>query len=326
MYVVRDKVLEGKDKEILNAIKDLALQTTGKSLMNKMKETSNNIQFTCPFHKDGLESKPSCGISTKTISRDGNKVMAGTVHCFTCGYTASLDKMISDLMFIDDGGESGYKWLRDNFELFQTRKTELLFSRGSGRSIERFNQYIQEEILEAYRFTHPYMYTRGLTDELIEKYDIGYDKYTDCITFPIRDIKGRCLFVARRHTKKKWFNYPVGVEKPLYGIYEMNHKSKELYICESFLDAITCNKYGKEAIALLGTGDFKQYSEINKLSQRVIILALDGDDAGKKGIQKLCRYIRKDKLVYILQVPKDKDINDLTEDEFNNLPKTLRTF
>lgn len=322
MFVVRDKVLEGRDKEILNGIRDLALQTTGKNLMNKMREVGDNIQFTCPFHKDGMESKPSCGVSTKTIHRGGDKVQAGTVHCFTCGYTASLDKMISDLMFVEDGGESGYKWLKENFDLLETRQMTLDFTRNRNKVI----QYIDEDILETYRFNHPYMFTRGLNDDLIEKYDIGYDKYTDCITFPVKDIKGRCLFVARRHTKKKWFNYPTGAEKPLYGIYEMNHKEKELYICESFLDAITCNKYGKEAIALMGTGDFKQYEEINKLSQRVLILALDGDSAGKKGIQKLCRYIRRDKLVYILELPENKDINDLTEDEFNKLPKTLRTF
>ena len=35
--------------------------------------------------------------------------------------------------------------------------------------------YITEEQLDKYRYTHPYLYKRGLTDEDIYKYDLGYD-------------------------------------------------------------------------------------------------------------------------------------------------------
>lgn len=29
--------------------------------------------------------------------------------------------------------------------------------------------------LDRYRYIHPYMYKRGMTDDLIEKFDVGYD-------------------------------------------------------------------------------------------------------------------------------------------------------
>ena len=65
------------------------------------------------------------------------------------------------------------------------------------------------------------MYERGLTDEVIEEFDIGYDKDTRCITFPVRDKSGGTLFVARRSVDTKYFNYPKEAEKPLYGLFEL---------------------------------------------------------------------------------------------------------
>ena len=36
--------------------------------------------------------------------------------------------------------------------------------------------YVSEEELESYRFYHPYMWERKLTPEVVDKFDIGYDK------------------------------------------------------------------------------------------------------------------------------------------------------
>lgn len=43
-------------------------------LFNKIKELPEDIMVSCPFHKDGQERKPSCGIRKED----------GWVHCFTC--------------------------------------------------------------------------------------------------------------------------------------------------------------------------------------------------------------------------------------------------
>ena len=45
-----------------------------------------------------------------------------------------------------------------------------------------------------------------MTDEVIEQFDLGYDKSTDSITFPVRDKNGDCMFVARRSIKTKYFD------------------------------------------------------------------------------------------------------------------------
>lgn len=128
------------------------------------------------------------------------KIPAGTVHCFTCGYTATLPEMISYIYGYDDSGAYGTKWLIKNFlsiDIEDRKPLDLKLSRNSNHSEQ---QYVPEKQLDRYRYYHDYMFKRGLTEELIEKYDIGYDpKFKlkknentfPCITFPVRDMQGQ---------------------------------------------------------------------------------------------------------------------------------------
>ena len=64
----------------------------------------------------------------------------------------------------------------------------------------------------------------------------------------------------------------------------------------------------------------KGESYINKLPIRKYILGLDPDKAGERGSAKLKQNLRG-KIVTKLVIPHGKDINDLTLDEFRNLPE-----
>ena len=291
------------------------LSLMGINLLNQIKPGRDNIQVTCPNHSNGQERKPSCGI--RTTDGDGKEV--GQLHCFTCGYTASLPVFISNCFGRYDNGNYGKKWLLKYFasmDGISDRKLDLNLSRYD------FNQnhstYVSEEELESYRYIHPYMYKRGLTDEIIEKYDIGYDKNTDCITMPIRDKNGKTLFFCRRSVKTKFFNYPSGVEKPIYGIYELPKDCTEIVVCESVFNALTCVKYGKPAISLLGTGNNIQYQQIKELPVRRILLGFDGDEAGDNAAIRFKKNVTN-KIVHQYEIPRGKDINDLTKEEFDNL-------
>ena len=85
------------------------------------------------------------------------------------------------------------------------------------------------------------------------------------------------------------------------------------------LNCITVWGYGKYAVALNGTGSSSQLQELKNLPYRKIILALDPDEAGIKGCHKIYKALKDSKLITRVQVPKGKDINDLSEEEFKNL-------
>lgn len=338
MFKVLGQPILADEMSILEELRD-QLALNGIHRFHTLKQTQQHIQFNCPFHKGGQERKPSCGITICDIKRgDGSVVPAGTVHCFTCGYTGSLPEMISGVFGHKDAGIFGIEWLRKNF-LTVTVEHRNQLNLNLSRTVEKQEKkYVPEEELDTYRYTHPYMYKRKLTDDVIEMFDVGYDKdfvlkkqdggesHLRCITFPVRDETGGTLFVARRSVDTKFFHYPSGAEKPVYGIYELSKIDpypKEVIICESIINCLTCFGYGKYAVALNGTGTPFQYSQLLKLPVRKYILALDPDAAGNKGRAKLRKALSGKKMVTEYIIPEGKDINDLTKEEFDNLQEII---
>ena len=158
------------------------------------------------------------------------------------------------------------------------------------------------------------MYQRGLTDELIEEFDIGYDARTTSITFPCYYADGTPAFIARRSVKTKYFNYPEDAEKPVYGAERFYRKEYDFaVICESIFNALTCWKWGLPAVALLGTGAREQYDILRNMPVRKFILGLDPDEAGRKGSQKLRDALGRRKIITQFDIPEGYDINDLDE-------------
>jgi DNA primase len=300
-----------------------------------IRRITNHLQVSCPFHKDGQEQKPSCGITTTDI-RTGDKVVkAGTVHCFTCGQTCSLEEMISYLFGKNDFGVFGMEWLRKNFlTVDYESRPEINLNLSRNKTVNKSNEYVSEEELEKYRYTHPYVYQRKLTDDIIEMFDVGYDdnfilknsnggeSHLRCVTFPVRDISGKTLFIARRSVDTKFFHYPSGVDKPVYGLYELSKihpYPSEVIICESIFNCLTCWVYGKYAVALNGTGTSMQYKQLLEMPTRKFILGLDPDKAGFRGREKLRKALGKNKIITEYDIPVGKDINDLSKEEFENL-------
>ena len=300
------------------------LELNGVKRFAKFIDSGKNIQTNCPFHKEGQERKPSFGINKNT----------GECHCFGCGWSGTISEMISNCFGKDDFGVYGNKWLIRNFLSVAVESRpdiDVDFCRRKKITSET-KKYISEQELDSYRYTHPYMYKRKLTDEIIDLFDIGYDKNTECITFPNRDINGNCLFIARRSVKTKFFNYPQDVEKPVYGLYECNICAKtiknwfpdEIIICESMIDALTCWVYGRYAVALNGTGNENQFKTLRNMPNRKFILATDMDEAGLKARERI-RQSLGNKLVteYVWDINVAKDINDMNKEYFDSLKEVF---
>ena len=310
------------------------LRVNNIQFIQKQKEGPNHIQISCPYHSGGMERRPSAGIRKSD----------GMFHCFACNEVHTLPEVISYCFgYADDLlGKFGWSWLLKNFATIAveerkdveidlerdnvSRKSNLLDSRDTNKSV-----YVSERELERYRYYHPYWKKRGIVDEdIIELFDLGFDVNSNSITFPVRDIEGHCLFIARRSVRTKYFNYPEGVTKPLYGLYELYNWGKynismnvanigEIIVCESMIDALTCWQYGKYAVALNGLGNDLQFKQLRSLPTRKLILATDNDEAGMKARKRIRKNV-KNKIIteYVLPEGK-KDINELTIEEFNDL-------
>lgn len=332
--IINDITFNTELSDVLSTLRE-ELVSSGINLLERTKETPTDIMVSCPYHNGGQERKPSAGI----------RKTDGMFHCFACGETHSLQEVISHCFGHEDAlGSFGWSWLLKTFVSVSVEDRPLVtfdISRGSKGSVD--SKYVSEDELDSYRYTHPYMYKRKLTDEVIELFDIGYDTKTQCITFPVRDITGKTLFVARRSVNTKFFNYPSGAEKPVYGLYELNSLGEnwsvtttdgeehtgvkypdEIIICESMLDALTCWVYGKYAVALNGLGNDLQFSQLLRMPTRKFILATDMDKAGLQARDRI-RYHLKDRMVteYVWDVNVAKDINDMSKEFFDNLEEVF---
>lgn len=321
MIKLQDTIIQSDTQSILDMLKfDLAQH--GVNRFHIFRNNGDNVQTNCPFHKNGQERKPSFGVNGEIDK----------CHCFSCGWAGTIEEMISELYGYQDEGKFGKRWLIKRFntveietrpnimEGFNVRRG-VTFNHGKNfanaetdRQIDGTGSGITEEELDKYRYIHPYMYERGLTDEIIERFDVGYDKERKEITFPVRDIEGRCVFVAGRSTERKFFRLPKGMDKPIYQGYRFFDGSyKVAYITESFLNCLTCWKYDKPSMAMIGTGNKKQYEILNKLPVREYILAFDPDEAGRKAKERFRKNVHG-KIIKELVYPDNRDINDLQEE------------
>lgn len=337
---INDTIFNVELEDILTELVN-QLRANGIQLLGKQKHSGDHIQVCCPYHANGQERRPSAGI------RESD----GIFHCFACGEIHSLPEVISHCFgYTDDViGKFGWQWLLKNFATVQVeeRKDVTLDFYRDNKHFSNINSvhYVSEEELDKYRYIHPYMYKRGLTDEIIELFDIGYDSTTETITFPVKDIDGHCLFVARRSVISKFFHYPEGVEKPLYGLYELyqqhrDHAIKDknditrgysrsynftdVIVCESMLDALSFWTVGKYAVALNGLGNDLQFKQLRELPCRKIILATDMDERGLAARKRIRKNIGNRKIITEYMFPKGrKDANECTKEELLNLEEVF---
>ena len=291
------------------------------------RDSGTHIQVQCPYHGEGQERKPSAGIRKKD----------GIFHCFACNEVHSLPEVISYVLGYNDIlGKEGIKWLTKNFATVQVEErkdVDLDFDRKTGRKNRSSNNstmsnskdnFVTEEELDKYRYYHKYWKERGITDnEVIELFDLGYDRQQETITFPVRDERGNCLFVARRSVISKFFNYPEGVAKPLYGLYELYTEWSiagideldlyyyDVFVCESMIDCLLLWQAGWYAVALNGTGNDLQFKQLRDLPVRKLILATDNDVAGQKARKRIKQNV-KYKIITEIEFPEGiKDVGDL---------------
>lgn len=295
------------------------LESNGIQLLKKRNNLQTHIMVQCPYHGNGQEKKPSAG-----FRKDDGKF-----HCFACNEVHSLPEVISYCFgkYDDVLGKFGLKWLQKNFQHLEVEQREALKLDLSRKKVKKESKYVSEEELDSYRYTHSYLYERGMTDEIIEIFDLGYDEVSRSITFPMRDVNGNTLFVSRRRVKYKRYEYPKGVEKPLYGLYELSQLEQqpdELIICEGMFDALTCWVYGKYAVALNGLGNDLQFEQLRQLPVRKLILATDMDKAGLDARQRIRDNV-KNKIIteYVWDKAMAKDLNSMKKQQFLALQETF---
>ncbi|OQA36516.1 MAG: hypothetical protein BWY53_00508 [Parcubacteria group bacterium ADurb.Bin326] len=153
--------------------------------------------------------------------------------------------------------------------------------------VERCHKQMPERIRH-------YLNSRGISNEIIIKYKIGYGKFynTNYITIPIQNTSGDNIFLKLRQDPQDGDDkkvYPCG-EAQIYGYDTLEENNEYVVICEGELDRLTLISKGIPAItSTAGALTFKDHW-INGLAKfKKVYVCLDVDKAGKEGTEMIIR-------------------------------------
>lgn len=286
----------------------LTIENLEKMGFRNLKRTGDDIMMSCPLgiHDD---HKPSFGINIED----------GRWNCFSCNYSGNSIKSLAKILNKPE--------LLKYFEY--TSSSDLLNKIKSRLQPQVEFDEPEDYLVDYYKFNyrHDYLEDRGINEETVKKFDIGYDPIQKAIVFPIYTDKNELLGFTYRFTESKNMRYYHEVEKG-QTVFGANLLQKgTVIIVEGHIDVLKAYSLGyKNVVGLMGTKmSLKQRKMINKYATS-IILALDNDYDRVKNWGKLATLkIGKSLLEYsdlkVLQYPKNKkDFGDLsTKDTLNIL-------
>lgn len=177
---------------------------------------------------------------------------------------------------------------------------------------------------------------RELTDAaLVRRGKKGgvYDTFRDRLMFPIIDVRGNVIGFSGRalgEGEPKYMNSPeTPVFSKSHNLFALNlaKKSKNGYIIlvEGNIDVVTLHQAGFDsAVASLGTSLTQEQARLLSRYTNEIVIAYDGDEAGKKAAQRAITLLDKLEMkVRVLTVAGAKDPDEYIKakgpDAFRNL-------
>jgi DNA primase len=268
----------------------------------KVYETRHQYGYDCPNCMDikGLDKGDNKG----NLEINLNKFV---YHCWGCGISGTLGRLFDE--YGTKSQKKVYNLIKPE-ELIQqeSKKPKLKLPEGYTTFEDSNPRFIPH--IEAYK----YLQSRGITDEIIKKYKIGYTVTGDFayrIIVPSFNKEGVLnYFVARSWVprKMKYKNPTAAKDEIIFneGIIDWN---KDVYLCEGVFDSFFLDNpivmLGKKMSSLL-------FETLYNNAKGNIIICTDGD-AWLDGL-KLYHELNGGTLynkIKIIKLPKDKDICDL---------------
>lgn len=151
---------------------------------------------------------------------------------------------------------------------------------------------------------------RGVEEEIIEAYDIGWDGSQSAYTIPIRDEAGQIVNVRRYQfdppgdRRKIWSVNGMGSPARLYPIDILLDDPDEIVVCEGEWDALLTIQNGYMAVTRTASAASWNSAWGPLFKDRVVYLVHDMDAAGQTANKKVERLLRPvAKQVKIIHLP-----------------------
>jgi hypothetical protein len=307
----------------------------------KIKRRGEWVRATCPLarwtHSGGKDKHPSFGIS---IDGDGES----HCKCLACSASGSLYALLWNL---DERGFSYpelFDFLRkhnqrdldreapvseDNLRerLKRVDKYEAVNAERPPRFVEQEEKQasIPEDVLLQYRqmpeeIRQWLMGPRGLTEETIRAWELGWHPDQKRVVIPIRDETKTLVALSGRTLTStggpKYLHSRFKRDRVLYGSHRLTPVPplRRGYLCEGFFHVMALDQFGyKNAVARMGTHLSTEQAEklVTWFSELVIIP--DGDLAGRNSAMQIAELLKMKMPVRVVTMPDGQDIDSLPE-------------
>ena len=289
----------------VDAVVDLLRSST--SYFRTVSQTGDDIVTQCPYHGMGNEKHPSFG-----ICNNRNNPNYGLFHCFTCNSNGNILQLVNYIYNKEANSDFAVNFIKGVSDIAFTDYRNIV--RIEARTPAAPPTVTEAELLSYKDQKSNYLTNRHVKPLIQRVFDCGFDTVDNSVTFPVKRMDGSVYFIVRRKVEYKWYSYPPGVEKPVYGMYEFSKifpQARSVVIVESVINALTLWGYQIPAVALLGTGSQTQIDFLNTCDIRHYTLCLDGDNAGLRGTQKLQKKLKA--YTSAIYMPPGYDVNDVDE-------------
>ena len=271
---------------------------------------NRNKMLNCPFHDD---KTPSMQVYPKT----------DTVYCFSSNcelHGRSIDQ-IDFIMYKDKLSKheaiSKAKQLAGIIEPPKESPIETAKEKENLESI--FNEFRKN--LQRSSKAKKYLEKRNLNNIL----EIGYNyrefkELKECIIFPLKDKNNQIVsFYGRSISNTNGRHYYSSNRRGLYPNYP-SKETKKLVLTESIIDALSIKvNTDYEVLSMYGTNGLTQEHKqaiLNLENLSELIFFLDGDEAGKKSIEKYSKELKAllpNIKITKVTTPEGEDPNSLLE-------------
>lgn len=287
------------------------------------------------------ESTPSFSVTPKnSLWYDFSSHQGGSVLDFIQRYhKCTMHRAIQIL--------KKYANISEDNEVVKTQlsatKTIKKYRQTESRKKSQSKQILPNDVMQMYENNKEKLklwFDEGISHEVMGKYQVRYDPFSNRIVFPIRDLVGNIISVKGRTLDKDYkekrlrkytYYHKVGELDCLYGYYEHLAdivKQKEVIIFEGEKSVLLSETWGiKNTLALYTSHlNYSQLKILIKLGVRVVF-ALDHNINIKEdeNIQKLKRFVKVEYVKDTTDTLKEKDAPvDCGLDFWLNLYNTRR--